>query len=231
MAEETIVFARKASGLVREMSWLDVLLITIAGPAASGMTYYAVKQPGIYPGGNMVLAFFLGGLLWLLPVMLIAIYASSFPRSGAMYVVISRATHPLLGFLPNWLWIISTGFSVGFLNYIMLNILASCLQVAGEISNSSSLMSAGEWLTGNYHRLWIALIATVVIWFFELQGMDRLKWFIRIVVYVPLILTIMALIIMAVTDGAKAFNDIYGAGVVPEGPAGRPGSRASRTRR
>ncbi len=213
MAEETIVFARKASGLVREMSWLDVLLITIAGPAASGMTYYAVKQPGIYPGGNMVLAFFLGGLLWLLPVMLIAIYASSFPRSGAMYVVISRATHPLLGFLPNWLWIISTGFSVGFLNYIMLNILASCMQVAGEISNNSSLMSSGEWLTGNYHRLWIALIATVVIWFFELQGMDRLKWFIRIVVYVPLILSITALIIMAVTDGAKAFNDIYGAGV------------------
>jgi hypothetical protein len=120
-----------------------------------------------------------------LPVFLIAIYASSFPRSGAMYVVISRATHPFLGFLPNWLWIISTGFSVGFLNYIMLNILASCLQVAGEISNSAGLMDTGEWLTGNYTRLYIALIATVVIWFFELHGMDRLKWFIRIVVYVP----------------------------------------------
>jgi APA family basic amino acid/polyamine antiporter len=212
MAEETIVFARKASGLVREMSWFDVLLITIAGPAASGMTYYAVKQPGIYPGGNMVLAFLLGGLLWLLPILLIAVYASSFPRSGAMYVVISRATHPLLGFLPNWLWVISTGFSVGFLNYIMMNILASCLQVAGEISDSSSLLNAGTWLTGDYHRLYIALIATGVVWYFELLGMDRLKWFIRVLVYVPLIMTVVALIILAVSDGAKAFNDIYGAG-------------------
>jgi basic amino acid/polyamine antiporter, APA family len=213
MAEETVVFARKASGLVREMSWFDVLLITIAGPAASGMTYYAVRIPGQYPGGNTVLAFFIGGLIWLLPVMLIAIYASSFPRSGAMYVVISRATHPFLGFLPNWLWVISTGFSVGFLNYIMMNILASCLQVAGEISNSSSLMNAGEWLTGNYNRLYVALIVTVVVWLLELQGLDRLKWFIRIVVYVPLIMTIVALLLMAVTDGPKAWNDIYGAGV------------------
>jgi amino acid transporter len=212
MAEETIVFARKASGLVREMSWFDVLLITIAGPAASGMTYYAVKQPGIYPGGNMVLAFFLGGLLWLLPVLLIAIFASSFPRSGSMYVAISRATHPILGFIPNWLWIISVGLSVGFLNYIMLNILASCVQVAGQISGSGSLTDAGDWLTGNYTRLWIALAATVVMWFFELLGMDRLKWFIRIMIYVPLAMSIVALILLAVGDGKEAFNSVYGTG-------------------
>ncbi len=212
MAEETVVFARKASGLVREMSWFDVLLITIAGPAASGMTYYAVKQPGLYPGGNMVLAFLLGGLLWFLPVFLIAVYASSFPRSGAMYVVISRATHPLLGFLPNWLWIVSVGFSVGFLNYIMFNILASVLQVAGQIGGSQSLTDAGEWLTGNYPRLYLALAATLIIWVFELQGIDRLKWFIRIVVYVPLVVTALALVLMAVKDGVAEWDSVYGAG-------------------
>jgi APA family basic amino acid/polyamine antiporter len=212
MAEETVVFARKASGLVREMSWFDVLLITIAGPAASGMTYYAVRIPGQFPGGNAVLAFFLGGLMWLVPVMLIAIYASSFPRSGAMYVVISRATHPFLGFLPNWLWVVSTGFSVGFLNYIMLIILGSVMAVAGEISNSSSLTSAADWLAGDYNKLWIALAATVVVWLMELQGLDRLKWFIRIVVYVPLIISIVALVIMAVYDGPKSWNEVYGVG-------------------
>jgi APA family basic amino acid/polyamine antiporter len=212
MAEETVVFARKASGRVREMSWFDVLLITIAGPAASGMTYYAVRIPGQYPGGNTVLAFFLGGLMWLLPVLLIAIYASSFPRSGAMYVVISRATHPFLGFLPNWLWIVSTGFSVGFLNYIMLNILSSCMQIAGEIANSKSLTDAGTWLAGNYTRLWIAMVITVVVWLMELQGIDRLKWFIRIIVYLPLIMTITALVILAVKDGPTAWNNVYGAG-------------------
>jgi hypothetical protein len=55
--EESVVFTRKASGLVRELNWWDVLLFTIAGPAASGMTYYTVKVPGLYPGGNMTLHF------------------------------------------------------------------------------------------------------------------------------------------------------------------------------
>jgi amino acid transporter len=84
--------------------------------------------------------------------------------------------------------------------------------VAGQMSGSSSMTSAGEWLSGNYNRLYIALAATVVVWFFELRGMDRLKWFIRVLVYVPLILSIVAIIIMAVSDGAKSFNEVYGAG-------------------
>ncbi len=101
MAEETIVFARKASGLVREMGWWDVLLFTVAGPAAGGMSYYAVKMPGLFPGANMVWAFIIGFFLWVPPVLTVAIFASSFPRSGALYVVTSRVLHPMFGFIPN----------------------------------------------------------------------------------------------------------------------------------
>lgn len=212
MAEETIVFARKASGLVREMSWWDVLLLTIAGPAASGMTYYSVKVPGLEPGGNMVLAFIVGAVLWLFPVILIAIYASSFPRSGAMYVVISRVTHPLIGFLPNWLWIVSSGFCVGFLNYLGLNLISATLQVAGQISGSSGMASAGDWFGGDYNRLWLSFVLTFVVWGFQLLGMDRLKWFIRVAIYLPLIVTIIAIILFFAVDGASAWNEIYGAG-------------------
>ncbi len=119
MAEETIVFARKASGLVQEMSWWDVLLFTIAGPAAGGMTYYAVKMPGIYPGANMVWAFIIGFFLWLPPVLIIAAFASSFPRSGALYVVTSRVLHPMFGFIPNWIYVIGggCGLAAGFIFY------------------------------------------------------------------------------------------------------------------
>jgi basic amino acid/polyamine antiporter, APA family len=213
MAEETVVFARKASGLVRELSWFDVLLITIAGPAASGMTYYTVKIPGLYPGGNTVLAFLLGGVLWFFPVVLIAVFASSFPRSGAMYVTISRATHPLLGFLPNWLWIISSGFSVGFLNYLMLNLIASALQIGGLMGGGKGMSNAGNWVAGSGTRLWLAVVVTLVVWYFELLGMDRLKWFIRIIIYVPLVMTIVSLIIFFVVHGGHAWNNVYGAGV------------------
>ena len=214
MAEETVVFARKASGLVREMSPLDVLLLVIAGPAASGMTYYAVKQPGIYPGGNMPLAFLIGGLLWLFPVILIAVYASSFPRSGAMYVVISRATHPLIGFLPMWLWIVNAGMTAGFFCYIGLNLISASLQVGGYVAGSSGMVSAGDWLGGDITRLWIGLILAVIVWGLQLMGLDRLKWFIRGVIILPLIITIIVLIGMFVMDGNAAFNEVFGAGTV-----------------
>jgi APA family basic amino acid/polyamine antiporter len=214
MAEETVVFARKASGLVREMSWLDVMLLVIAGPAASGMTYYAVKQPGIYPGGNMPLAFLIGGLLWVFPVLLIAVYASSFPRSGAMYVVISRATHPLIGFLPMWLWIVSSGMVAGFFCYIGLNLISASLQVGGYISGSQSWIDAGDWLSGNWTRVWIAMILAVILWGLQLMGLDRLKWFIRVIIWVPLIITVVAIVGMFVINGDAAMNDVFGAGTV-----------------
>ena len=213
MAEEVVVFARKASGLVREMNWWDVVLLTTAGPAASGMCYYTVRIPGFYPGGNVVLSFFLGGAMWLLPVMLIAICASSFPRSGAMYVVISRATHPLLGFLPNWLWIVSCGFSIGFLNYIMLNLIASGLQTGGLMADSKGMQDAGTWIAGSGTRLWLSVLITIGVWGIELIGLARLKWFIRTIIYLPLIVTIIAIILFFVVDGVGAWNNVYGAGI------------------
>jgi basic amino acid/polyamine antiporter, APA family len=213
MAEETVVFARKASGLVRELSWWDVLLITIAGPAASGMTYYTVKIPGLFPGGNTTLAFLLGGVLWFFPVVLLAVFASSFPRSGSMYVAISRATHPLLGFLPNWLWIISQGFGVGFLNYLMLNLIASALQIAGLMGGGSGMASAGNWMAGSGNRLWISILITLVVWYAETLGMDRLKWFIRVIVYVPLVVTITSVVLFFAINGGHAWNNVFGAGV------------------
>lgn len=214
MAEETIVFARKASGLVREMSWWDVLLFTIAGPAGGGMTYYTVKMPGLYPGANMVVAFIIGFLVWLPPVLCIAAFASSFPRSGALYVVTSRVLHPLFGFLPNWIYVIGggCGMAAGFVFYQAFIPLASTMQAAGEMSNSSSLLSAGDWFSKAGNRLWVMLIFMFVVWGLELMGLDKLKWVMRTIIYVPLVVTFISLILLFAVDGQSAFNEVYGAG-------------------
>jgi len=51
------IFARRASGLVRELNIWDVVIWTIASPAASGMLYYMVANSNKFPGGNAALAF------------------------------------------------------------------------------------------------------------------------------------------------------------------------------
>jgi hypothetical protein len=42
MEQNGVVFTRRASGLVRELSWVDVFIFVIAGPAASEVTYFSV---------------------------------------------------------------------------------------------------------------------------------------------------------------------------------------------
>jgi len=215
MSEETVVFVRKASGLVRELSWWDVLLFTLAGPAASGMAYYTVKVPGVYPGGNIVLAFLVGLIAWIFPVIVLAIFASSFPRSGSPYVVISRVLHPLFGFIPNWTYVLGGGsaLAVGLVNYLGLIPIASSFQVAGQITQNASLMSIGESLADPWIRLYISLGLTVVLWLLELWGLSKMKWVLRVLIYLPLVVTLIAVISFFVGAGAPAFDSIYGAGM------------------
>jgi basic amino acid/polyamine antiporter, APA family len=214
MAEETIVFARKASGLVREMSWWDVLLFTIAGPAAGGMTYYAVKMPGLYPGANMVTAFIIGFLVWLPPVLCIAAFASSFPRSGALYVVTSRVLHPMFGFIPNWIYVIGggCGMAAGFIFYQGFIPIAGTFQLAGEMTGSSSLATWADRLADPGNKFWVVFVFMFIIWGLELMGLDKLKWVMRAIIYTPIVGTLIAFILLFAVDGKSAFNDVYGAG-------------------
>ena len=214
MAEETIVFARKASGLVREMSWFDVLLFTIAGPAAGGMTYYAVKMPGLYPGANMVWAFIIGFFVWLPPVLVIAAFASSFPRSGALYVVTSRVLHPMFGFIPNWIYVIGggCGMAAGFIFYQGFIPIAGCFQVGAEIAGNDSMATWSNRLADPGNKFWVVFVFMFIVWALELMGLDKLKWVMRVLVYTPIVGTVVAFIFLFAVDGQTSFNDIYGAG-------------------
>lgn len=214
MAEETIVFARKASGLVQEMNWWDVLLFTIAGPAAGGMTYYAVKMPGIYPGANMVWAFIIGFFLWLPPVLIIAAFASSFPRSGALYVVTSRVLHPMFGFIPNWIYVIGggCGLAAGFIFYQGFIPIAGTFQLGGEMTGNTSMTDAANWLADAGNKFWVVIVFIFIVWGLELMGLDKLKWVMRAIIYTPIVGTVIALALLFFVDGQSSFDEIYGAG-------------------
>ena len=91
-------------------------------------------MPGLYPGANMVLAFIIGVLVWLPPVLVIAAFASSFPRCGALYVVTRRVLHPFFGFIPNWIYVIGggCGMAAGFIFYQGFIPIAGVPQVGGR---------------------------------------------------------------------------------------------------
>lgn len=216
---EEVVFVRRASGLVRELEWYDVMIWALACPAASGMTYYAVKMlgdPTAY-GGNEVLAFFLAGLMWLPLIVSFAMIASSFPRSSSLYVFVSRVIHPIVGYIPFWYWIVGGGAAMvsGFILYIGVKALAGAWTVAGVMMNNPSLISASYVLTNPWYQFGIALILIAVLWAINYFGTRAIKWTLRIITIIPLAITVIVLAGLAMVGlnaGLRNWDAIFGAG-------------------
>src|SRR5215475_3004868 len=111
------LFVRNATGLVREVSRWDALIMNTLGMnVALGAVFLLLQGPGNFPGGNMLLAILIGTIVMAFTLLWVySEFASAMPRSGGDYVFVSRALHPFLGWLLSWsqgIWLIF--FWVGF---------------------------------------------------------------------------------------------------------------------
>jgi len=103
-------FARKATGLVRELSaWHGFAFNSSFINIGLVLIYSFLYIPSFHPGSSMILACILG-MVAALPMALVnAILASTYARSGGEYVYNSRIISPALGFMSSWnmsIWIL-----------------------------------------------------------------------------------------------------------------------------
>src|SRR5438876_2409687 len=110
-------FTRNATGLVREVSMWDALIMNTLGMnVAVGSVLLLQQAPAIFPGGNLVLAVVIGTLLMTFTLLLVySEFSAAMPRSGGDYVFVSRVLHPFLGWIMAWsqgIWLIF--FWIGF---------------------------------------------------------------------------------------------------------------------
>jgi hypothetical protein len=105
------LFVRNATGLVREVSRWDALIMNTLGMnVALGAIFMLLQAPGNFPGGNMLLAIGIGTLVMAFTLLWVySEFAAAMPRAGGDYVFVSRALHPVVGWLMSWsqgLWLI-----------------------------------------------------------------------------------------------------------------------------
>jgi amino acid transporter len=112
------VFLRKATGLVREAGLVDVLTLNIFNMSV-GFTvmYITMWGPISYPGGDLVTGTILCSIIGIILALGWAILGISVPRSGGVYVPVSRILHPVLGF--------AAGVSLFLLNFIWVGSFAA----------------------------------------------------------------------------------------------------------
>ena len=124
MAEEKTLFARKATGLVREIGLLTAVILAIANVVGLGWQKRVFQAGGAAPVPKsefflgihpMVLAFFLVGILMLLSIYTFAILSAAMPRSGGGYVFMTRILGPGFGFVATWMEFLSVAVSYGLI--------------------------------------------------------------------------------------------------------------------
>ncbi|MGQ9721845.1 MAG: APC family permease [Candidatus Jordarchaeum sp.] len=210
-----IVFTRDATGLVREISIKDAVVITFSFIIAGGIMFLSVQSlaPGFFPGANLSMSY-IGGLLLMLPISIVyAVLARAMPRSGGDYVYISRILGPGWGFIASWgSWIVAM-FTIGVL----------CFQAVSFISLFTTYYGLWTWnlgLLGWSIQLtdpaWSVVFGIILIIFFGLVLMVSMRgslWIMRILFVLPLlagVATIWVLGTHSPIDMLWAWNTIFG---------------------
>jgi APA family basic amino acid/polyamine antiporter len=96
---DKMVFARKASGLVRGLSFIDAFGVGFMNQGLTPSMWVMISLGlSVYTGGNLIIATLLSVLLCGIGFSLVwGILGGSMPRSGGEYIYNSRIIHPLIG--------------------------------------------------------------------------------------------------------------------------------------
>jgi amino acid transporter len=224
-----IVFTRDATGLVREISTIDALVIAFSFIVGGGIMFLSVQSlaPGYFPGANMPAGYVIAFFLWMPMALIYAILSRAMPRSGGDYVWVSRIYGPGYGFIATWgIWVMLM-FTIGVVSFQAVSFGSLFVLYYGLMTANLSVMS---WATVLTDPIWGVILGIVLIVVFGGALMASTKgalWIVRVLFVLSLlggIATAFVLFTHSPLDMIWAwnsvFNWIFGWGTNPLGAYG-----------
>ncbi len=158
MAERTI-FARKATGLVREIGFTVAVMIPIANAVGVGWQLRVFQGMGFAPVNRadwfmgippVTMAFLLTGIGVLLSVYCYAVLTAAMPRSGGGYIAISRVLSPLWGMLATVFEFLAVSASYGQIAVFVIEafLIFGALGAVGLVLPAFFSGPVGLWILG-----------------------------------------------------------------------------------
>jgi basic amino acid/polyamine antiporter, APA family len=163
-ATESGFYARKASGLVRQLSLRDSVLLNLCWISVPLGLVYITQEGGLFPGLSVGLAFLIAGVIALPHLYVYGNFAGAMPRSGGDYLSISRSIHPFVGFLVDSTFTVLQVFSTAFIiNFVPLFALPSFFQTLAITTGDHSWATAAANVATHSGQFWIATGIIVVM--------------------------------------------------------------------
>lgn len=216
--EAPTLFVRQATGLVRELGTLDVILYN-AGAVVIGpvLVFVMAYWYSAFPDANVLAALWIS----LIPVLsLYVVYAfltAAMPRAGGDYVFIGRILHPAIGFAANWTMVIWNVVAFGVWGAYTVTLgIAPGLASVGLVSGNEALINAAKTLASEPIAAFITgtvLIAILAVLLTRGLRVTKVWWNTAVILgFIGLIVGMIPLLLTDRTAFIGAFDRVAGAG-------------------
>jgi amino acid transporter len=214
----TGVFARQATGLVRQAGALDVFVYnTNFINIAIGVAFIFLFLPaGAYPGANVYVSILLTVLAVLPTNLVYGMLASAMPRSGGDYVYVSRTLGPMWGLAANWNYTVWSFFYIGVpAAFLGKYGISSLMRTIGVYSGNPDLVNVGSFFASPIGTFLAGLVLILVFTAIFISGLNT---YMRVqnVLFVIAMLALVAVVVVALgasPDGYMARFNAYFASV------------------
>lgn len=174
------LFVRDATGLVRNLGFLDQFIISQAIiNILGGFVLTALFAPFYFPGANLSVVFALGSVPALAMAYVYSKLSAAIPRSGGDYVWSTRILGPVFGsiqfvFLFVGTVIVGLALSIWSASAIALSQLAFAL---GVTTNNSAMIGVATGLGQASLGYPVSVLLTIVVTVIALFGLRVYSWF------------------------------------------------------
>ena len=156
------VFSRPASGLIRVAGSADVFIYNVGlvsvGIAIALNQYYG---PSLYPGAGVWLSTLLAALGMIAVAATFYFWSVIFPRSGGVYVSLSRGLHPAFAFVGSLIETVILLYYAAFAASLIVKVgLSSFLATVGVVAGNRTLL---DWAASSAEPSGVFWIGAAVL--------------------------------------------------------------------
>jgi basic amino acid/polyamine antiporter, APA family len=160
------LFVRQSTGLVREASTLDATIFNavFSAPVGATLAWGVFAALTLFPGADLVWATIISGVINIPVLIMMALLASSMPRTGGDYVWVSRILAPPLATISNFGAALSATIGATFwARYFPVYGLGPILVTLGVMFDNATLIEWGQNFQTKGEWIFVGAMVMVVL--------------------------------------------------------------------